>query len=384
MSSNIIGEENLQAQPEDSVQYIEVPVIEEVIRHVPKREVVEIEKRVPRYEYEWVEKIVEVPQIQWVEKHVEVPQIQEVVRYVPVKQVVEVPKEVVRYIPKIDVKIVEREVEVVGETIEVPKPYLVENKVVVPRYLDKEVPTVVAQRLHPIITESDTDFVDVELKEYNPQLIPVDVYIPRPVTRSLIAANKYEEHRVVDVPIAQYNALVKNLNTHLSDKDADAVYVRLSDGTIPMLHGLGSSIVPPTSNEWEKYHTKGQCHVIYTAGATTGTTTTSAYTTGGAYTTGAAYTTGGTYTTGGGTYTSGTYTTGMPTFSGTHGRTYSTQQYTTNAEGAFNLTRGAQGSSPHMSSGITKGGYKYSSYPSQQNFPTSTVQSSSRIIAAGA
>jgi len=266
MSSTVIGEHHLNPAPEDSVQYIEVPVIEEVVRHVPKKEIVEIEKRVPRYEYEWVERIVEVPQIQIIDKHVEVPQIQEVIKHVPVKQIVDVPREVVRYVPKIETKIIEQEVEVVGETIEVPKPYLVENKVVVPRYFDQEVPTVVAQRLQPIITESQTDFVDCELKEYCPRLIPVDVYIPRPVARNLIAANKYEEHRVVDVPAAQYNALVKNLNVHISEKDNHSLLIKMSDGTIPMLHGLGSSIVPPVSTEWEKHHHKGQSHVIWTQG----------------------------------------------------------------------------------------------------------------------
>eukprot|EP01071_Lankesteria_metandrocarpae_P008335 Lankesteria_metandrocarpae@DN4939_c0_g1_i3.p1 len=267
MSSTIVSEHQINAPPENSVQYIEVPVIEEVIRHVPKKEIVEIQKRVPRYEYEWVERIVEVPQIQYVDKHVEVPQYQEVVKHVPVKQIVDVPREVVRYVPKIETKIVEQEVEVLGETIEVPKPYTVENKVVVPRFIDREVATVVAQRLHPVISESETVFVDCELKEYFPQLIPVDVYIPKPVGRNLIAAHKYEEHRVVDVPPAQFNALVKSLNVHMSEADSQAMYVKLSDGTIPMLHGAGSSIIPPLSSEWEKHHRKGQMHIVMVAGA---------------------------------------------------------------------------------------------------------------------
>eukprot|EP00914_Ancora_sagittata_P013728 GHVO01026984.1.p1 GENE.GHVO01026984.1~~GHVO01026984.1.p1 ORF type:complete len:297 (+),score=60.94 GHVO01026984.1:48-893(+) len=250
ISSNILSEVGGKV-PEDTIKYIDVPVIEEVIRHVPRREVVEVEKRVPKIEYQWVERVVEVPQIQFVEKTVEVPQIQEVIKHVAVKQTVDILKEVVKYVPKVEVKIIEQTVEVPGEVIEVPKLTLVENKVVVPRYVDKEIPTVVAQRLLPIISESNEEFIDVQLKQYEPFMVPVDVYIPRAVERSLIATSKKDTHNVVSVPPAQYNSLTRSLNSGLSDRDLEGIFIKAVDGSVPVLTGIGTHIVAPLSDEWK-------------------------------------------------------------------------------------------------------------------------------------
>eukprot|EP01055_Gregarina_sp_Pseudo9_P000986 Gregarina_sp_Pseudo_9__985@NODE_1633_length_1437_cov_631_085837_g1513_i0_p1_GENE_NODE_1633_length_1437_cov_631_085837_g1513_i0NODE_1633_length_1437_cov_631_085837_g1513_i0_p1_ORF_typecomplete_len317_score46_96IMCp/PF12314_8/0_0059IMCp/PF12314_8/8_1e14IMCp/PF12314_8/1_8e04Phage_hub_GP28/PF11110_8/3_4e03Phage_hub_GP28/PF11110_8/15Phage_hub_GP28/PF11110_8/48DUF5520/PF17658_1/65DUF5520/PF17658_1/1_7e03DUF5520/PF17658_1/18_NODE_1633_length_1437_cov_631_085837_g1513_i03461296 len=238
LGSVVLREEILGSYPQqDQVRYVEVPVVEEVIRHVPKREVVEVEKRVPRYDVEWVERIVEIPQVQYIDKHVEVPQIQEVLRTVPVRQVVEVPREVVKYVPKIETKIVEKEVEVPGEIIEIPRPYVVENKIVVPRFVDQEVTCVVAQSLHPVITESDNDFVDVEMREFNPYLVPVNVVIPRPVARQLIAQKKREEHKIVDIPVGHFNALLKSVNPNLTDVELEGKLISIN-GVTPIATGV--------------------------------------------------------------------------------------------------------------------------------------------------
>lgn len=71
-SSTIIKEEYIGQKREGEVRYVEVPVIEEVIRRVPKTEIVEVERVVPKYEYEYVDRIVEMPQIQYVDRQVEV------------------------------------------------------------------------------------------------------------------------------------------------------------------------------------------------------------------------------------------------------------------------------------------------------------------------
>lgn len=238
LGSQILREEVLGSYPQqDQVRYVEVPVVEEVIRHVPKREIVEVEKKVPRYDVEWVERIVEVPHVQYIDKQVEVPQVQEVVRHVPVRQVVEVPREVVKYVPKVETKIVEKEVEVPGEIVEIPRPYVVENKVVVPRFVDQEVTCVVAQSLHPIICESENDFVDVEMREFNPYLVPVNVMIPRPVARQLIAQKKREEHKIVDIPVGHFNALLKSVNPTLGDAELEGKLISIN-GVIPIATGV--------------------------------------------------------------------------------------------------------------------------------------------------
>ncbi|KAH0476022.1 MAG: uncharacterized protein KVP18_004995 [Porospora cf. gigantea A] len=263
LSSSVIGEEYLGDFQEEQIRYVEVPVVEEVIRHVPRKEIIEVEKRIPKYEVEYVEKIVNVPHVQIVDKHVEVPQVQEVVRHVPKREVIEVQKQVIKHVPKVETRFVEKIVEVPGEVIEVPKPYLVEQKVIVPRYVDREVPTVVAQKLIPIVSESETDFIDVELREYNPRLVPVDLFVPRPVNRSLIASGKKDTHKVVDVPPAQFNALVKQINPSIrDDKALEDLLVRVN-GQYPV--GMAGDIVTPLGEEWREGHVEGTLHYSHDA-----------------------------------------------------------------------------------------------------------------------
>lgn len=253
MSSTILKEEILQTaggagrSAEDNVRYVEVPYIEEVIKQVPRKEYVEVEKRVPKYEVEWVERTVEVPKVEWVDRHVEVPQIKEMIRFVPMRKVVEVPREVCKYVPKVETRVVEREVEVPGEVIEVPYTTVFENKVIVPRYIDQEVTCVVAQSLRPVIIESDTHCVDVELREFNPCLVPVDVMVPRPVARHLIAHKKTEEHKVVEVPMGHYNAMLKEINHDLNDRDLESSFQTNAMGIIPIATGV--RFVPVTGDE---------------------------------------------------------------------------------------------------------------------------------------
>lgn len=238
ISSVVIAEEFLGPMPpETTVTYVEVPVVEEVIRHVPKLTVVEIEKIVPKYEVEYVERVVEVPQIQYIDRAIEKPQVTEVVREVPgPKQIQEIPREVVRAVPKIEYKQVEKVVEVPGEVIEVPTTQIVQRHVEVPRLNDKEVPVIVAQTIRPVITEAPEP-VDVDIYEYEPQVIPVDVLVAKPVASQLIAMGATaEEHRQVSVPAAQYNSILRSLNAHLNPDDLNELpYVQDTTGTTPFL-----------------------------------------------------------------------------------------------------------------------------------------------------
>jgi len=215
VSSTIISESYMNEMPEENVKYVEVPVIQEIITHVTKKEIIEVEKRVPKYEYEYIEKIVEIPQIQIVDKHVEVPQIQEVIRHVPKLQIVDRPKEVLRHVPKIETKVIEKTVEVPGPIVEVPKPYTVENPIPVTAFVDSDIPVVVAQSVHPTVTESD-DVVEVDVTDYEPHVVPVDVHVVKPVSTAIHAAGHMERHRLVSVPHSQYNSLLKSLNPHLA------------------------------------------------------------------------------------------------------------------------------------------------------------------------
>lgn len=220
-------------------QIIEIPTIEEVVTYLTKKEYVEVEKRVPKVEVHYVQKTVEVPQIHIVDQLEEVPEYREVVKYMPLVEVVKVPQEVVRYVPKIEIKRVERCVEVPGKPIEVKRPYIVERPEPYPVYKDKEVNCVVAQKLIPVVSESPDDHLDVEVVKYVPILIPVDVYVPRPIEVPLVPYKKSRDtHRKVDVPVPQYNTLLINLNSHMS-KDSNLInelpFQKSSDGAIPLL-----------------------------------------------------------------------------------------------------------------------------------------------------
>jgi len=101
--------------------------------------------------------------------------------------------------------------------IEIRKPYTVDQEVPYPIYHDKEVACVVAQKMIPVIRESTEEQMQVEVCNFVPQVIPVDVYVPRPIQIPLIPIKKSEDHYSrVQVPTPQYNTLLLNLNFHIS------------------------------------------------------------------------------------------------------------------------------------------------------------------------
>lgn len=228
--------------------YVEVPVARAVERPVPKKEVIELEKRIP---YEIVEKPVPPPQpqIKVIDKYQEVDEIEEVVKYVPRKQIVEVPKEVISYVPKVETRVVEKQVQIPGrEQRMVEVPYTVEKTVVVPTFKDVNVPCVVGQRLVPSVEECD-DIVEVDVKKYVPYMVPVDVYVPRPVHLPIIWTGKEptEEQTAVLVPPAQYNSLLMSLNPQMTSDPTLSGFIpsiKDPDGTIPLLPG-GTVPIPP-------------------------------------------------------------------------------------------------------------------------------------------
>ncbi|KAH0477245.1 MAG: uncharacterized protein KVP18_000870 [Porospora cf. gigantea A] len=193
-------------------------------------------------------------------------EIEEKINYVAVKQVVERPKEVIRHVPVEQVVEVEQIVEVPGELVEREKPYLVEEQVIVPRYIDQEVHTVVSQRMQPVIVEAseeDNCYLDVKCRVYNMQTEAVDIFVPLPVQRVLFASAKYEEHREIPrhlLPPEHYNGLVRDLNAHLPLEDTLALFlmdksmahllvnkqfINLEEvGAIPCTSGPGTEFVP--------------------------------------------------------------------------------------------------------------------------------------------
>lgn len=125
---------------------------------------------------------------------------------------------------------------------------------------------VVSQLIEPVVYESPTDQVEVVLMEYEPYLIPVDVYLPRGIERQLIPVQHFHRNHVIDVPPSQYNALVKSANIGATDKDVDGLLVKQLDGSIPMLNTPDLRVLSPMTDEWKQSHVKGQLHIASTPG----------------------------------------------------------------------------------------------------------------------
>ncbi|KAH0475179.1 MAG: hypothetical protein KVP17_003832 [Porospora cf. gigantea B] len=234
VSSTIIGEELLGTVPKPDVRYVDVNTYEEVVTRVPKKEVRHVEKRVPRVEVQYVDKQVEVPEIQYVEKLVEVPHYQEVVKHVSKVEVVDRPYDVIKEVPRIETKVVERVVEV-PEVIEVPKPYTVEQKVNVARFQDSDQAVIVAQSVHPVITECQ-ETVEVDAVELVPETHHVDIHVGKLVNVQLIQSGAREtHHRVVQTSTAEYNSMLKFLNGHLHTNEVQNLPFLQESGQIPFM-----------------------------------------------------------------------------------------------------------------------------------------------------
>lgn len=207
----------------------------------------EVEKRVPKYETEYVDKVVEVPKYVWVDvpnkekKYVE-RIVENKVPY-PVNRIREIPREVKivkpRYIEKI--------VEVPGDVIEVPVYHDVQKVVEVPRHVDREIPVIVAQTIKPIITESNTTH-EVDVLDYEPEVMPVDVHIAKPVASALeIVGQRDLKHRLVNVTSGQYNTVLKLLNANASEITKQSLPYVAEYGKIPFApeHEAHFIVAPP-------------------------------------------------------------------------------------------------------------------------------------------
>lgn len=168
----------------------------------------------------------------------------EVLRYVSQQEYVSTPPEVIKFVPKVQVRQIEKIVEVPrigGQVVQVSKPYIVEKEEPFYRYMDEEVECVVAQKMIPVVEASDEHTLEVEVNRYVPEIIPVDVYVPRPVSVPLIPVRKTpDEATRVNIPGPQYNTLLLNLNPHCA-KDVrlaqDLPFKKNDDGTVPTLVG---------------------------------------------------------------------------------------------------------------------------------------------------
>lgn len=204
---------------------------------VPRRETVHVEKRRFR-EAAPVNRYVAVPEPIEQRRTVQVLAKDEIRKEVPCKQVCPVPKEVVKKVTRKDIKIIEKENRLPGKRIEIPKVIDVVKELIVPRYEDTTIPTLVAQTIIPYLTPA-ADPVRVEATVYEPEVFPLDIYIPKPVKEGIQCDGKFSENlREVEVPAPQYNLILRHLNAELMSIDAvyrDMPFRAEPDGSVHFL-----------------------------------------------------------------------------------------------------------------------------------------------------
>jgi len=226
-------------QVEVRVSYIEVPVVEVVETIKPVVQFVENIVQQKKYEMQYIEKVVEVPYPVYVEipeyYDVEVEQPVYVTKIVQQERAFDVVKEVKKV-----VKVPVEQVVEVPVRVEVPVP--VEEIVEVPytTFKDTPWPVVVAQKLVPVLVNECAEETEVEVKQYVPYIVPVDVYVPRAVQLPYIMSQaRVQEHVVTGIPVPHWNGLVFRLNTQLMGDAQLKAYAPLlheADGSSPVAH----------------------------------------------------------------------------------------------------------------------------------------------------
>lgn len=247
-----LGSKVIVEEPDEVVQYIEKEVPYEEIVYRPKIRQEFVEKQVPVYVDEEVLEDVEVEEIVYEDVIVE-----EVVdKFIDVEK--KIPKVVERKIPvTLSIpKVVKKEVE---KIIEVPNGEVVHKEVKVVkekvnyrrRFVEKPVPIVVEHEVNAVVRHDTSTVKEVEVVDHFPVITPVDVHIAKPVNVNVRAHGQGQvTHRVVTIPAAHYNTLLKKLNPSLHDD----LPLFMEDGVIPMLNQELSYLPPPIDAEIEGFN----------------------------------------------------------------------------------------------------------------------------------
>merc|ERR1739838_586736 len=207
-------------EPNEIVTYVEVEVPVEEIVYQPKITQQVVEKLVPVYYDEEHIEDVEVDEIVYQEYVTEEFVDKIITVQKPVSKTVQ--NEVVKVIEVPSGEIIHKEVRVVKEKINHRT-----------KFVEKHVPIIVSHEITPIVSHDPNIVREVEVTDHYPVITPVDVHIAKPVNVNVRAMGHGEvTHRVVTVPAAHYNTLLKKLNPTLHED----LPLFMEDGVIPMLN----------------------------------------------------------------------------------------------------------------------------------------------------
>lgn len=247
---------NTQAE---NVQIIEVEVFQEKIIEKPRIEYVEKIHKVPKQVIHWNEKIVEKKETVWNEVQKPIDEIvwttREVPKKIPQDKYVEVIREVKKVIPRIKEEIKEVPF-IVERPVPVPTPYDLKTL----KVHDVEKATVVAQILKSTLRETE-EVAEVNLKEFVPELVPVVIQIPKPVSIPVWLGGIISTiHRRTNVTAAHWNSLVRIANAHVTYTEILPYMRDINTGFIPFLPATERiDWVEPISQEWRQ---SGWSHVV--------------------------------------------------------------------------------------------------------------------------
>lgn len=247
-----LGKKVTIEEPNAVIKYVEkeVPVEEIVYKQKEITEYVDVD--VPEYYDEQVVEDIPVETTVFEDVNVE----EYVDKIITVHK--SVPKTVERKIPVTLTipKIIKRDVE---KVIEVPNNEIIHKEVKVIKekvnhkrqFNEKKVPIVVSNHIEPIV-QYDPDIVrEVDVVDHYPIITPVDVHIAKPVNINVRAVGTSQvTHKVVTVPAAHYNTLLKKMNPGLNED----LPLFMEDGVIPLLNQELSFLYPPADAEIEGFN----------------------------------------------------------------------------------------------------------------------------------
>ncbi|PFH33765.1 alveolin domain containing intermediate filament IMC7 [Besnoitia besnoiti] len=140
----------------------------------------------------------------------------EIARFVPSVQVVDLPLHLSYTVPEVKTRMVHYTFECPARGCSrlVPRAFPVDTPFIVPQFQDVRVPVVMSQTFVPELHES-AKIIQVPVARYVPKLVPVDVYVPRPVAVPIKAEELRQVTKSAEVSPELLHQLSVEMNPHL-------------------------------------------------------------------------------------------------------------------------------------------------------------------------
>ncbi|CBZ50086.1 putative articulin 4 [Neospora caninum Liverpool] len=188
----------------------------------------------------------------------------EIARFVPSVQVVDLPLDLVYTVPEVKTRMVNYTFECParGYSRLVPRAFPVDTPFIVPQYEDVRVPVVMSQTFVPELQET-SKVVQVPVARYVPKLVPVDVFVPRPVAIPIKAGEVTQVTKNTVISEDLMHQLSVEMNPHLQALNKfNAQQAQAMDSLVNKANELATQMdCPPPAPERIEVNEKA-CGVI--------------------------------------------------------------------------------------------------------------------------